>query len=69
MRTIADQSLKTIERLSEHRELVTGLATASRPERDDLGLQPSDWSSSRAARMGKTSFALNIAQHAAREGK
>jgi replicative DNA helicase len=71
MRTIADQSLKTIERLSEHRELVTGLATGF-PTLNEMtsGLQPSDLVVI-AARpgMGKTSFALNIAQHAAREGK
>jgi replicative DNA helicase len=71
MRAIADQSLKTIERLSEHRELVTGLATGF-PTLNEMtsGLQPSDLVVI-AARpgMGKTSFALNIAQHAAREGK
>ena len=71
MRTIADQSLKTIERLSEHRELVTGLATGF-PTLNEMtsGLQPSDLVVI-AARpgMGKTSLALNIAQHAAREGK
>ena len=71
MRTIADQSLRTIERLSEHRELVTGLATGF-PTLNEYtsGLQPSDLVIV-AARpgMGKTSFALNIAQHAAREGR
>jgi len=71
MRAIADQSLKTIERLSEHRELVTGLPTGF-PTLNELtsGLQPSDLVIV-AARpgMGKTSFALNIAQHAAREGR
>ena len=71
MRAIADQSLKTIERLSEHRELVTGLATGF-PTLNEMtsGLQPSDLVVV-AARpgMGKTSFALNIAQHAARDGK
>ncbi|HUD71732.1 MAG TPA: replicative DNA helicase [Dongiaceae bacterium] len=67
LRTIADQSLKTIERLSEHRELVTGLPTGF-PTLNEMtsGLQPSDLIVL-AARpgMGKTSFALNIAQHAA----
>ncbi len=67
LRTIADQSLKTIERLSEHRELVTGLPTGF-PTLNEMtsGLQPSDLVVL-AARpgMGKTSFALNIAQHAA----
>jgi replicative DNA helicase len=71
MRTIADQSLKTIERLSEHRDLVTGLPTGF-PTLNEMtsGLQPSDLVIV-AARpgMGKTSFALNIAQHAAREGR
>jgi replicative DNA helicase len=72
MRVIADQSLKTIERLSEHRELVTGLPTGF-PTLNEMtsGLQPSDLVII-AARpgMGKTSFALNIAQHAAaREGR
>jgi replicative DNA helicase len=71
MRAIADQSLKTIERLSEHRELVTGLATGfSTLDEMTSGLQPSDLVVI-AARpgMGKTSLALNIAQHAARDGK
>ena len=70
LRTIADQSLKTIERLSEHRELVTGLPTGF-PTLNEMtsGLQPSDLIVL-AARpgMGKTSFALNIAQHAATQG-
>jgi len=72
MKTIADQSLKTIERLAEHRELVTGLATGF-PSLNEYtsGLQPSDLvvMAARPA-MGKTSFALNIAQHAAlRDGR
>ena len=71
MRTIADQSLKTIERLAEHRELVTGLPTGF-PTLNEMtsGLQPSDLIIV-AARpgMGKTSLALNIAQHVAREGR
>ncbi|HEU4401112.1 MAG TPA: replicative DNA helicase [Candidatus Polarisedimenticolia bacterium] len=72
MRVIADQSLKTIERLAEHRELVTGLPTGF-PSLNEYtsGLQPSDLVVV-AARpgMGKTSFALNVAQHAAmKEGR
>jgi len=72
MRTIADQSLKTIEKLAERRELVTGLPTGF-PSLNEYtsGLQRSDMIVV-AARpgMGKTSFALNIAQHAGlREGK
>ena len=66
MKVIADQSLKTIERLAEHRQLVTGLPTGF-PSLDEhtSGLQPSDLVvvAARPA-MGKTSFALNIAQHA-----
>ena len=65
MKVIADQSLKTIERLAEHRDLITGLPTgfASLNEYTS-GLQPSDLIIV-AARpgMGKTSFALNIAMH------
>lgn len=72
MRTIAEQSLKTIEKLAERRELVTGLPTGF-PSLNEYtsGLQASDMIVV-AARpgMGKTSFALNIAQHAGlREGK
>jgi len=71
MRVIADQSLKTIERLAEHRELVTGLSTGY-PSLNEMtsGLQPSDLVIL-AARpgMGKTSLALNIAQNAARDGR
>jgi replicative DNA helicase len=71
MRVIADQSLKTIERLAEHRELVTGLSTGY-PSLNEMtsGLQPSDLVIL-AARpgMGKTSLALNMAQNAAREGR
>jgi replicative DNA helicase len=72
IRTIADHSLKTIETLAEKRELVTGLPTgfASLNEYTS-GLQPSDLIvvAARPA-MGKTSFALNIAQHAGlREGR
>ncbi|HKQ98444.1 MAG TPA: replicative DNA helicase [Candidatus Polarisedimenticolia bacterium] len=70
LRTIADQSLKTIERLSEHRELVTGIPTGF-PTLNEMtsGLQPSDLIVL-AARpgMGKTSLALNMAQHAATQG-
>ncbi len=65
MKVIADESLKTIERLAEHRQLVTGLPTGF-PRLDEYtsGLQNSDLVIM-AARpgMGKTSLALNIAQH------
>jgi replicative DNA helicase len=72
MKVIADHSLRTIERLAEHRDLVTGLPTGF-PSLNEYtsGLQPSDLIvvAGRPG-MGKTSFALNIAQHAAlREGR
>src|SRR5438093_7665768 len=70
MRTIADQSLKAIERLAESRELITGLPTGYRQlDEYTSGLQPSDLIVL-AARpgMGKTSFALNIAQYAGLPG-
>jgi replicative DNA helicase len=61
------ETLKTVERLYEHKQLVTGVPTGF----DDLdrltaGLQPSDLIiiAGRPS-MGKTAFALNIAQHAA----
>ncbi|MFQ5877652.1 MAG: replicative DNA helicase [Acidobacteriota bacterium] len=66
MRSIADESLATIERLAEHRDLVTGLSTGfPRLNEYTSGLQPSDLVvvAGRPG-MGKTSFALNIAQHA-----
>jgi replicative DNA helicase len=72
MKTLADENWRPIELMHERRELVTGLPTgfASLNEYTS-GLQPSDLIVV-AARpgMGKTSFALNIAQHAGmREGK
>src|SRR6185295_14875724 len=71
MRAIADQSLKAIERLAERRELITGLPTGYRLlDEYTSGLQPADLIVL-AARpgMGKTSFALNIAQHAGLIGR
>jgi replicative DNA helicase len=72
MKTIADQSLKTVERLAKHRDLVTGLPTGF-PSLNEYtsGLQPSDLViiAARPA-MGKTSLALNIAMHVGlREGR
>jgi len=72
MKVIADQSLKTIERLAENRQLVTGLSTGF-PRLDEYtsGLQASDLIVI-AARpgMGKTALAINIAQHIGmKEGK
>src|SRR5437867_4092677 len=71
MRAIADQSLKAIERLAERRELITGLPTGYRLlDEYTSGLQSADLIVL-AARpgMGKTSFALNIAQYAGVHGK
>ncbi len=65
MKAIADQSLQTIERLAQHRELVTGLPTGYKVlDEYTSGLQPADLIvlAARPA-MGKTSFALNIAQN------
>ncbi len=72
MKTLADENWQKVEELHRKRELVTGLPTgfASLNEYTS-GLQPSDLIVV-AARpgMGKTSFALNIAQHVGmREGK
>src|SRR5207247_5988868 len=72
MKTIADQSLKAIEELAERRELITGLATGYRLlDEYTSGLQAADLIVLGARPgMGKTSFALNIAQHVGlREGK
>ena len=65
MKAIADQSLQTIERLAQHRELVTGLPTGYKVlDEYTSGLQAADLIvlAARPA-MGKTSFALNIAQN------
>ncbi|MBI4634406.1 MAG: replicative DNA helicase [Deltaproteobacteria bacterium] len=69
LRAIIKDSFKTIENLFERKELITGVPTGF--ERiDDLtsGLQKSDLIiiAGRPS-MGKTAFALNIAQHAALE--
>jgi replicative DNA helicase len=67
LRLVADESLKVIERLSERRELVTGLATGiERFDELTSGLQRGDLVvvAGRPS-MGKTALALNIAQHAA----
>jgi len=71
MRVIADQGLKTIERLQQHREMVTGLSTGyATLDEMTSGFQPTDLIII-AARpgMGKTSFALNIAQNCSRQGR
>jgi replicative DNA helicase len=71
MRVIADQGLKTIERLQQHRELVTGLSTGyGTLDEMTSGFQPTDLIII-AARpgMGKTSFALNVAQNCSKLGR
>ena len=72
LKTVAEQSLKTIEELTERRELITGIPTGI-IQLDEMtaGLQPSDLIIL-AARpsMGKTTLALNIAEGASmRHGK
>ncbi len=70
LKDIIKSSFKTIERLYEKRQLITGVPTGF-TKLDELtsGLQPSDLIivAGRPS-MGKTAFALNIAQHAAIEG-
>src|SRR5437764_1553536 len=65
LRDLAQSSLDTIEKLHARRELITGVPTGF-TDLDEMtsGLQPSDLVIL-AARpsMGKTSLALNIAQH------
>jgi replicative DNA helicase len=72
MKTIADQGMKTLDRLHKDRRLVTGLPTGfARLDELTSGLQNADLIIL-AARpgMGKTAFALNIAQNVAlRENK
>jgi replicative DNA helicase len=63
----AEESLRAIEELTQKQEMITGVATGF-PELDEMtaGLQPGDLIilAARPA-MGKTSFALNVASHAA----
>jgi len=65
LRDLAQSSLETIEKLHAHKELITGVPTGF-ADLDEMtsGFQPSDLIII-AARpsMGKTSLALNIAQH------
>ncbi len=60
-------TIKTVEQLYERKELVTGVATGFLDlDRMTAGLQPADLIIIGARpSMGKTSFALNIAQHVA----
>jgi replicative DNA helicase len=69
MRTIIKESFKTIERLYANKELITGVATGfDKLDEITSGLQNSDLIiiAGRPS-MGKTAFALNIAQYAALE--
>jgi replicative DNA helicase len=70
-KTIIKESFKTIEKLHERKELVTGVPTGFM-EIDDMtsGLQKSDLIiiAGRPS-MGKTAFALNIAEYAALEAQ
>ena len=69
IKELVRQSLKTIETLYGKNELITGVPTGFEGlDRLTSGLQPSDLIivAGRPS-MGKTSFALNIAQHAALE--
>lgn len=69
LKEILKTSFKTIEKLYEKKEIITGVPTGF-TKLDELtsGLQPSDLIivAGRPS-MGKTTFALNIAQHAAIE--
>jgi replicative DNA helicase len=70
LKDIIKSSFKTIEKLYEKRQLITGVPTGF-PKLDELtsGLQPSDLIiiAGRPS-MGKTAFALNISQNAAIDG-
>jgi len=71
IREIVKQSFKTIERLFEKKELVTGVPSGFRElDQKTAGFQPSDLIivAGRPS-MGKTAFCLNIAQYAAIEKK
>jgi replicative DNA helicase len=70
IKDLIKSSFKTIERLYEKRQLITGVPTGFQ-KLDELtsGLQPAELIiiAGRPS-MGKTAFALNIAQHAAIQG-
>jgi replicative DNA helicase len=71
IRDIMVESMKAIEQLYERKELVTGVSTGFLDlDRMTAGLQPSDLIviAGRPS-MGKTAFALNVAQHAALNAK
>ena len=70
VREIVKDSFKAIEQLYERKELITGVSTGYREfDRITCGLQRSDLIivAGRPS-MGKTAFALNMAEHAAVEG-
>ncbi|MEJ2056898.1 MAG: replicative DNA helicase [Desulfofustis sp.] len=67
LRTIIPESFKTVEKLYERKELITGVPTGYiELDKMTAGLQPSDLIilAGRPS-MGKTALALNIAHHAA----
>jgi replicative DNA helicase len=71
IREIVKSSFKTIERLFEKKEMVTGVASGFKDlDQRTAGFQPSDLIivAGRPS-MGKTAFCLNVAQHAAVEKK
>lgn len=71
IKQIVPGAFKTVEQLYKRKELITGVPTGYHEiDKMTAGLQPSDLIIL-AARpsMGKTSFAMNIAQNAAIEGK
>jgi replicative DNA helicase len=71
LREIVKESFKTIERLFEKKELVTGIPSGFKElDRMTAGFQPSDLIivAGRPS-MGKTAFCLNVAQYAAIEKK
>jgi replicative DNA helicase len=68
---IIKESFKTIEKLYEKKELITGIPSGFKDlDRKTAGFQPSDLIivAGRPA-MGKTAFCLNVAQYAAIEAK
>jgi replicative DNA helicase len=71
IKDIIKESFKTIERLYEKKELITGVPSGFKDlDRKTAGFQPSDLIivAGRPA-MGKTAFCLNVAQYAAIEVK
>src|SRR4030043_1981711 len=71
IRDVVKSSFKTLERLYEKKELVTGVPSGFKElDRLTAGFQPSDLIivAGRPS-MGKTAFCLNVAQHAAIENR